>query len=173
VADILFTETTERHRGVGLVLERLCQLLAIASGIALLAMALLSLRSIVGRALFDSALVGDYELVQMLSAVAVALALPYANWIGAHVIVDFFTAKAPPRVNAAMDLVAQLLMALFSGLLAWRLGVGMWDLRGNHDASMMLNIPTWWSYAPMVPAFALLAATALYAAYGHLRKLLP
>lgn len=173
MADILFTETGQRHTGVGLVLERLCQLLAIASGAALLVMAVLSLRSIVGRTFFDSALQGDYELVQMLSAIAVAMALPYANWIGGHVIVDFFTAKAPPRVNAALDLAAQVLMAFFCGLLAWRLAVGMLDLRGNHDASMMLNIPTWWSYAPMVPSFALLSATALYAAAGHLRKLMP
>lgn len=173
MADILFTETGQRYTGVGLLLDRLCKLLAIASGLALLVMAVLSLRSIVGRTLFDSALQGDYELVQMLSAIAVAMALPYANWIGGHVIVDFFTAKAPPRANALMDMVAHLLMALFSAVLAWRLGIGMWDLRGNHDASMMLNIPTWWSYAPMVPSFALLAATSLYTAAGHLRKLLP
>ena len=56
MADILFTETGQRHTGVGLVLERLCQLLAIASGAALLVMAVLSLRSIVGRTFFDSAL---------------------------------------------------------------------------------------------------------------------
>ena len=173
MADILFTETGQRYTGVGLVLDRLCKLLAIGAGVALLVMATLSLRSIVGRTFFDSALQGDYELVQMLSAVAVAMALPYANWIGGHVIVDFFTAKAPPRVNAALDLLAQLLMAVFCALLSWRLGIGMFDMMGNHDASMMLNIPTWWSYAPMVPSFALLAATALYLAAGHLRKLLP
>ncbi len=172
MADILFTETGQRYTGVGLGLDRLCKLLAIASGISLLVMALLSLRSIVGRTFFDSALQGDYELVQMLSAIAVAMALPYANWIGGHVIVDFFTAKAPAKANALMDMVAHLLLALFSAVLAWRLGVGMVDLRGNHDASMMLNIPTWWSYAPMVPSFALLAATSLYTAAGHLRKLL-
>ena len=172
MADILFTESDQRHTGVGLLLDRLCKLLAVASGVALLVMALLSLRSIVGRIVFDSALLGDYELVQMLSAIAVAMALPYANWIGGHVIVDFFTAKASPKANALMDMVAHLLLALFSGVLAWRLGIGMVDLKGNHDASMMLNIPTWWSYAPMVPSFALLAATSLHTAAGNLRKLL-
>ena len=153
MADILFTESDQRHTGVGLLLDKLCKLLAVASGVALLVMALLSLRSIVGRIFFDSAFLGDYELVQMLSAIAVAMALPSAN--------------------ALMDMVAHLLLALFSGVLAWRLGVGMVDLKGNHDASMMLNIPTWWSYAPMVPSFALLAATSLHTAAGNLRKLLP
>ena len=63
-------------------------------------------------------------------------------------------------------------MAVFSAAIAWRLGVGMFDLKANFDASMMLNIPTWWSYAPLVPSFALLAATAVHAANDNLRKLL-
>jgi TRAP-type C4-dicarboxylate transport system permease small subunit len=172
VAEIPIAATTAHHTGVGQVLDRLCKLLAVAAGLALMAMALMSLRSIVGRALFSSALVGDYELVQILSGVAVAMTLPYANWVGGHVIVDFFTANAPRKVNAVLDLLAQSLLAVFAAVLAWRLGVGMLDLRGNLDASMMLQIPTWWSYAPMTLSFALLAATAVYAAAGQLRKLL-
>lgn len=173
MAEILVTESKRKYTGIGLVLDRSCKLLAFLAGVTLLALALLSMRSIVGRTLFDSALLGDYELVQILSAVAVAMALPYANWIGGHVIVDFFTAKASPKANAFMDLIANLLMALFAAVLSWRLAVGMLDLKANFDASMMLNIPTWWGYAPMVPSFALLAATALYVASENLRKLLP
>jgi TRAP-type C4-dicarboxylate transport system permease small subunit len=89
------------------------------------------------------------------------------------VIVDFFTANAKPKTNAVMDLLANLIMAFFATVIAWRLLVGMLDLRSNFDASMMLNIPTWWSYVPFVPAFTLLALTALYAANDNLRKLLP
>lgn len=172
MADILISETTRRFTGVGLVLDLLCKGMAVVSGVTLTVMALMSMRSIVGRSFFDAPLVGDYELVQLLSAVAVAMALPYANWIGAHVIVDFFTAKAPRKANAFMDTVAHLLLAFFAGLLSWRLFVGMLDLRSSFDASMLLDIPTWWAYAPMVPSFALLCATSLYAAADNLRKLL-
>jgi len=38
----------------------------------------------------------------------------------------------------------------------------MTELIGGWDASLMLNIPTWWGYAPMVPSFALLGLVALY-----------
>jgi TRAP-type C4-dicarboxylate transport system permease small subunit len=172
VADIVLTETTRRYEGVGLLLDKANKALAVVSGVTLVAMALMSLRSIVGRTFFESPLLGDYELVQMMSAVAVVMALPYANWIGGHVIVDFFTAKASVKTNAALDFLAQALMAAFSALLTWKIAVGMLDLKGNMDASMMLNIPTWWSYAPMVPAFALLTATSVFAAHDHLRKLL-
>ena len=36
MADILFTETGQRYTGVGLVLDRLCKLLATGAGVALL-----------------------------------------------------------------------------------------------------------------------------------------
>ena len=173
MAEVLVSETGKRYTGYGLVLDTACKVMAFVSGVTLVALALMSLWSIIGRSVFDKPLIGDYELVQMLSAVAVALSLPYAHWIGAHVIVDFFTANAKPRTNAVMDLLANLVMAFFSIVIAWRLWVGLLDLRSNFDASMMLNIPTWWSYVPFVPAFTLLALTALYAAHDNLRKLLP
>lgn len=172
MAEVLVSETGKRYTGFGLALDKACKVMAFLSGVTLVILAFMSLWSIVGRSLFDKPLIGDYELVQMLSAIAVALSLPYAHWIGAHVIVDFFTANAKPKTNAVMDLLANLIMAFFSIVIAWRLWVGMLDLKANFDASMMLNIPTWWSYVPFVPAFALLALTALYAANENLRKLL-
>lgn len=162
--------STRQHQGLGWVLDRLCKLLAILSGLTLLAMAFMSLRSIMGRAFFDAPLLGDYELVQFMCAGAVAMSLPYTHWISGHVIVDFFTAKAPPKVNAVLDLLAHLLLAFFAGLLSWRIGVGLLDLRGSFDASMLLEIPTWWAYVPLVPSFALLSLTALYRAAEKLQE---
>ena len=85
---------------------------------------------------------------------------------------DFFTAKAPVKANAFMDLIAALLMAIFSAVITWRMAVGLVDLKSTFDASMMLNLPTWWSYVPMTISFALLTATALFTANTNLRKLL-
>jgi len=170
VADLLITESTERYTGYGLFLDRCCKVMAVLAGMVLTLMAFMSLWSIGGRAVFDKALVGDYELVQIMTATAVALALPYANWIGAHVIVDFFTAKAPVKANAMLDAVAYLVMGLFSFLLAWRLLLGLLDLRVNMDASMLLSIPTWWGYLPLIPGFVLLGLTSLYKLQANLRK---
>ena len=172
MADILVSESDKRYTGYSRMLDTACKGMAFIAGVTLVVLAFMSVWSIVGRAAFDKPLVGDYELVQFLSAVAVVLSLPYAHWIGAHVIVDFFTANAKPRTNAVMDLVANVIMAFFSAVLAWRLAVGMFDLKSNFDASMLLGIPTWWGYVPFIPAFALLALTALHAAHTNLRKLL-
>jgi TRAP-type C4-dicarboxylate transport system permease small subunit len=51
--------------------------------------------------------------------------------------------------------------------------VGLRDLQGSFDASMLLEIPTWWAYVPLVPAFALLTATALYRALEKLKEITP
>ena len=171
MADLLISESGERYTGYGLFLDRCCKALAVLSGVTLTLMAFMSLWSIGGRTLFDKALVGDYELVQIMTAAAVGLALPYANWIGGHVIVDFFTAKAPVKTNAALDSLAYLVMAFFSFLLAWRLLLGMLDLRSNMDASMLLSIPTWWGYLPLIPGFVLLGLTSLYKLQLNLRKI--
>jgi TRAP-type C4-dicarboxylate transport system permease small subunit len=173
VAEAVHVISTRQYQGLAWMLDRLCKLFAIFSGLTLLAMAFMSLRSIVGRAFFDSPLLGDYELVQFMCAGAVAMSLPYTHWISGHVIVDFFTAKAPTRFNALLDTLANLLLAGFSALLTWRIWVGLRDLQVSFDASMLLEIPTWWAYVPLVPAFALLTATALYRAIEKMKEITP
>lgn len=147
---------------LGRTLSALCKLFAIASGIVLLCMAGMSLASIVGRAVFIKPILGDYEMVQMMCAVAVSMALPYAHWANGHVIVDFFTAKARPSVNLFLDSVAGVLMSVAGAVMCWRLAIGMVDLKQNFDSSMLLGLPTWWGYAPMVPSFGLLSIVAAY-----------
>ena len=173
MAEAVHVMSNHPYQGLGWLLDRLCKLLAMLSGLTLLAMAFMSLRSIVGRAFFDSPLLGDYELVQFLCAGAVAMSLPYTHWISGHVIVDFFTAKAPARFNALLDTLANLLLATFAALLTWRIGVGLLDLQGSFDASMLLEIPTWWAYVPLLPSFALLTVTALYRAFEKMKEITP
>ncbi|MEO7760787.1 MAG: TRAP transporter small permease, partial [Casimicrobiaceae bacterium] len=127
--------------------------------------------SIVGRSLFGKPLMGDYEMVQMMSAVAVSMALPFCQMEKGHVIVDFFTARNSPRSNAVLDCIAALLMATCAFALAWRLVIATFEFAKNHDASMLLNLPTWWGYAPMGPSFFLLGCAALYAAWNHAREI--
>ncbi len=166
-----FTGRTLPADPVGRTLDRVSRLFAICSGLMLIAMALMSAYSIIGRSLLGKPVLGDYELVQMMSAVAVAMALPYCQMAGGHVIVDFFTARNSPTANALLDLFAALLMAVFSLTLSWRIGVATLEFMKNRDASMLLNLPTWWGYAPMAPSFFLLGCAALYTAWEHARKL--
>ncbi len=169
MAEALHAEPARPHGAIGRVLDTLCRLFAVGSGAALILMAAMSLASIVGRTFFDRPIVGDYELVQTMSAIAISMALPFCQMARGHVIVDFFTSSCPKRVNRALDLVAALLLAGAGFVVSWRVAVGMLDLRANGDASMLLGVPTWIAYAPMVPSFFLLGCAAFYTAWVDLR----
>ena len=155
--------------GVGRWLERISFLFAVGSGLVLTAMALMSMWSIVGRWLFNSPLMGDFELVQLMTVMAVSLTLPYTQWARGHVIVDFFTAKAPASVRKPLDVVALLMMATVAGLVAYRSYLGAVDAYENFEMSMMWGLPLWWGYVPLVPSFALFALISLYSVFEELR----
>lgn len=166
MADAVYVDSEAGPRDpLGRVLNKICRIFAVGAGVMLLLMALMSLVSIVGRSFFDSPILGDYELVQMMSAMAVAMALPFCQMIRGHIIVDFFTTALPARVNRRLDIFASLVMAVFGFLFAWRISLGMLSLQSTGDASMLLNLPTWWGYAVMVPSFFLLGCAALYTAW--------
>jgi TRAP-type C4-dicarboxylate transport system permease small subunit len=148
----------------GRALLRLARALALLGGALLLAMMVLSVWSIVGRRLFDAPVVGDYEWVQLGMAVAVSTFLPLTQMLRGHVIVDFFTLRAPEPVKRGLDALGSLLVAAAGALLAWRLGAGALAIRASGEESMLLGIPLWIAYAGMVPSFALLALAGLYTA---------
>jgi TRAP-type C4-dicarboxylate transport system permease small subunit len=169
MADAFYVDDESGPRNpIGQVLNRTCRFFAVCAGIMLLLMALMSLASIVGRTLFDHPLLGDYELVQMMSAMAVSMALPFCQMIRGHIIVDFFTTSVPARVNRRLDIFASLMMAIFGFVFAWRISLGMISLQSTGDASMLLNLPTWWGYAVMAPSFFLLGCAALYTAWADI-----
>jgi TRAP-type C4-dicarboxylate transport system permease small subunit len=165
MADAVFEEEHKVYGPVGRVLDVLSRVLAVGSGVVLTGMAVISLASVVGRAVFDYPVLGDYELVQMLSAAAVAMALPFCQMVRGNVIVDFFTTGLPAEVNRFFDLCANLLLTIGAFAFAWRMTVGLIELRRTGDASMLLNLPTWWTYIPMVLSFTLLGCVSLYSAW--------
>jgi len=152
---------------VGALLYALSRALALAGGFVLVAMILMSLISIVGRAAFSHPLQGDYELVQLGCAICVSTFLPFCQMRGGHVIVDFFTANSPRSLRAALDALGATLLGIAAGVIAWRLTAGAISLREANDQTTILAIPTWWAVAAMVPSFALLSAAGFYAGWRH------
>ena len=92
---------------VGRALHRLAAALAVAGGLVLVALIVMTCLSIAGRAMFSAPLPGDFELVEIGCAVAVFAFLPYCQITGGNVVVDFFTARARPRTKAALDLMGK------------------------------------------------------------------
>lgn len=146
-------------------LHRASRVLAVLGGVVLLAAAVMTGVSIAGRWLHDAPIVGDIELMQIACVVAIALFLPWCQWRAEHVRVDFFTQGAGPRLRRALDRAGYLLLAAVMALLAWRAAVGVIDLRASGESTMLLSIPSWLAYLPLLPGLALSALIALRAAW--------
>ena len=151
------------------LLERMARLSAIAGGILLAGIAVITCASVAGRNLADMTLVGDFELSSALCGLSIALFLPWCQLSGGNIIVDFFTARAHPHTIAQLDRIGAWLVAMVMAALAWRTGLGAANAWTNHSASMLLGFPDWVVYAGMVPPMALTGLIALGQATGRVR----
>ena len=142
----------------GRLLHACCDACAALAGTILVAMAAMTVTSVVGRAFFAKPILGDVELVQLGTAVCVALFLPYTQLRGGNLIVDFFTQRARPRSKARLDGFGTFLYTLVMALVCWRLVAGALSAREAQETTMLMGIPLWIAYASMVPGFALSAA---------------
>lgn len=143
------------------VLEALAKLCAIAAGLLLIAITLMTCASVIGRNTTGWTLVGDFELTGAAAGAAIALFLPWCQVRRAHIIVDFFTLKASESLRARLDRFGALCLAVVAGLMAWRSGIGGWNAWTSGSGSMMLGFPEWVTYAGIVPALALTGLIAL------------
>ena len=165
MAEAIFHDVEHHYGPIGRVLDFLSRACAIAAGGTLTLMAFMSLASVFGRLVIDKPLVGDYELVQVMSAVSIALFLPFCQMVRGHIIVDFFTLRSPKRLNDFFDLVANLLLTIGAFTFAWRMSIGGMELYKNGDATMLIGFPTWIAYIPTAFGFFLLGCTSLYSAW--------
>ncbi len=124
--------------------------------------------SVLGRYFLNRPISGDFEIVQVGCAVAVALFLPYCQLRDGNVIVDIVTNGLPAGIKRVLDALGCLLIALVAALLAWRMFEGAADLKRYNDESMVLHMKTWWGFILIVPAMALLALTGLMTAWSAL-----
>lgn len=117
--------------------------------------------SVAGRWAFATPVPGDVELVQLGTASALALFLPYCQLHGSHLIVDIFTVRSGAVLHRWLDAFAHVVAAAVLALLAVRAAWGIESLRAASETSMVLGVPLWLAYAPMVPSLALAALIAL------------
>jgi TRAP-type C4-dicarboxylate transport system permease small subunit len=134
---------------------------AIAAGLLLTVITLMTCVSLIGRNTTGWTIAGDFELTGSAAGAAIALFLPWCQVRRGNIIVDFFTAKASAGTNAALDRLGALLLGLVMALLAWRSGVGGWNAWTSQSGSMMLGFPEWIVYCGIVPPLALTAVIGL------------
>lgn len=164
---------------VGRLLYRVTRGLALAGGLVLLALVLLVVYSITGRALVDVPMLsgvirpfsGDFELVELGTAAAVFAFLPYCQLMRGNVAVDFFTANASPRSRALLAFLGDLIYFAIAAVLAWRMSGALVEMVGARyqQTTMILGWPIWWVYVPAALFTAVLAVVCAYCMAMDLR----
>jgi len=140
------------------MLERLARACAIAAGLLLTLITLMTCVSLIGRNTTGWTIAGDFELSGAAAGAAIALFLPWCQLRRGNIIVDFFTAKASAGTNAALDRAGALLLGLSMVLLTWRAVLGGLSAWTSKAGTMMLGFPEWIVYCGIVPGLALTAA---------------
>ena len=139
------------------VLEFLAKLCAVAAGVLLTVITLMTCASVIGRNTTGWTIVGDFELSGSAAGAAIALFLPWCQARRGNIIVDFFTAKAGAATREWLDRVGAFLLGAVMALLAWRTSIGGLSAWNSQSSSMMLGFPEWVVYCGMVPPLALCA----------------
>jgi TRAP-type C4-dicarboxylate transport system permease small subunit len=148
--------------------ERVVQSVALLGGVLLITLSVTVVISVTLRSdLVGSAGVpGDFELVQMATALAAFCFLPWCQLRRGNIFVDTFTLKLPERWQRRIDAGWDLVYALVMVLIAWRLAVGARAAFATGENTMVLQIP---SYLPIGACAALAALVAACAVVSAVR----
>jgi len=173
---------------VGSWLEKTTRMMAYIGGFVLAMIALVTVASIIGRFFLFAGLgpiKGDYEIVEMGSAIAIFAFMPYAQFKRGHVVVDIFTMRLSQRFQTFLGFVGDSLIALASGVLVWRFWLGLGEkipygsdaLRNAlsmgykpffAETTYELSVPIWIPYTLAFIGAALFFITSLFTVWRSL-----
>lgn len=160
------TETEQadatRERGI----DALVRWVALAGGVLLVAVAATVVVSVTLRSdlVKASGVPGDFELVQMITAICAFAFLPLCQLRRGNIFVDTFTSKFPLRVNRMIDATWDVVFGLAMIVIAWRLVVGAMNAWGSGENSMVLRFPLYVPVAVCAVLAALLAVVCFVTA---------
>ncbi len=99
---------------------------------------------VIGRYVFNKPIIGTLERGQILLALMVVLSWGYTQTAKAHVSVDLFIRRLPPRARAISDLATTFLALVLFSLIAWQ---GVVTAKLYHDAGRLIYVIHW----PLAP----------------------
>ncbi len=114
---------------------------------------------------------GNYEFVEVGVGFAVFAFMPWCQLNRGHASVEILTNLFPDAVNAAIDLIAYLLLAAMAVYVTWRMWLGMFDKLGYHETTFILQFPVWWGYAAAMTGAVAWVIVALFCVWRSVREM--
>lgn len=104
------------EKGIGMM----SNILMVVCAVLLLVMLFLGIADVAGRYLFNKPIIGTVEVFEVLLPAMVLLSLAYTQQLKAHVTVDLFCSKLPPRPRAIVGMMTTLWAIILFALIAWQ-----------------------------------------------------
>lgn len=152
-------------------IERLSFIFALAGGVLLISVMVLTVISVIGRYVFNAPIPGDYELTELACAIIVFSFFPYCHVTSANIVVDFFTTRLSIRQKAILDSFHGLAFTIMAGLITWRLLVGGLKKLDDGETTLFLGIPIHFAYFSALIAAVLLTAVCAVVMIRHINVL--
>jgi TRAP-type C4-dicarboxylate transport system permease small subunit len=121
------------------LLRRADRVLGMIAALTLTAMVLLTCVDVVGRYFFNQPLTGAFELTEHAMGALVFSSLPLVALRRQHVTVDLFDRLVPMRWKRLQGAIVDLVAAVCTGAIAWRLLVKALEMRENGETTAVLQ----------------------------------
>ena len=151
-------------------IARAARWLALAGGALALVLSILVVVSVLSRRFFSTPVPGDFELVQMGTALAIFAFLPICQLQRSNIIVDTFTAWLPRRAQDMIDCVWDLVYAAAMGTIGMTMIRGATDSFRNFENTMVLQFPVWPALSISALLCLFLAAVCVFTAAKLMRN---
>lgn len=145
----------------------LARAIALGGGLLTLGIALLVTVSVIGRRLWGQPVPGDFEFVQMATAVTLFAFLPLCQSHRGNIAVDTFTSRLPRAWQRRLDGAWDLVYAAFMAMICVGLFRAALEAYGYGTTTMVLGLPIW----PAMTISALLCAVVALVALATMARL--
>ncbi len=133
-------------------IDRLAKWTALFGGLILVALTLMVVVSVSGRALnlvgLDPMPVpGDFELVEVGIGVAIFCFMPWCFLRNGHATVDLLYMHMPNWFKRGIDIFSDIVMMAVWLVLTWKLYEGTVEKKQYLETTFILQMPLWWAYS--------------------------
>jgi TRAP-type C4-dicarboxylate transport system permease small subunit len=125
------------------LLDRLATAIERIAGLFLAAITVLVFASALGRYAFAAPIPDAFDVARLMLGVAMLWGFASVGYRGAHIKVDLVAELLPARARLCLDVLASLVLLLFTVLLAWMLLGRVASAYASNEATFDLRLPVW------------------------------
>ena len=145
---------------------------ALFGGVALVALVVMTVVSIIGRNFTGFGPVpGDFELVEAGVAFAIFAFMPWCQLNRGHAAVEILASRFGALFNNLIDLISDGLLLGLWIFLGYRHFLGMLDKKGYGETTFILQFPIWWAYAAAMAGIVVIVLVGVFCVLRSIRNL--